>query len=134
MATLDQQADARPVASAVTIAHVVYALHAFAIVAGAVGAASVVGSFVGSLPSIVAVILNYVKRSDARGTWLDSHYRWQIRTFWFALAWFILGWALILTVVGAIAGVPILIALTVWLIYRIARGWLRLVDRKPMYV
>jgi len=134
MATLDQQADAQPVASAVTIAHVVYALHAFAIIAGVVGAASVVGSFVGSLPSIVAVILNYAKRSDARGTWLDSHYRWQIRTFWFALAWFILGWALILTVVGAIAGVPILIALTVWLIYRIARGWLRLVDRKPMYV
>jgi uncharacterized membrane protein len=94
----------------------------------------VVGSFIGSVPSIVAVIINYVKRGDARGTWVESHYRWQIRTFWYALLWFLVGWALILTIVGVLVGVPVLIALTVWLIYRIARGWLRLNDRQPMYV
>ena len=73
---------------------------------GIAGTATVVGSFIGSVPSIVAVILNYVKRGDARGTWAESHYRWQIRTFWYALLWFLVGWALIVTLVGALVGVP----------------------------
>jgi uncharacterized membrane protein len=133
MAVLEQQSGAEPVPSVVTVAHIVYALHAFAIVAGLVGTATIVGSFIGSVPSIVAVILNYVKRSEARGTWMESHYRWQIRTFWFALLWFLIGWLLIFTVVGVVIGVPVLIALTIWLVYRIARGWLRLNDHRPMY-
>lgn len=134
MATLDQQSNVNPMPSVVTVANIVYALHAFAIVLGIVGTATVVGSFIGSLPSIVAVIMNYVKRADARGTWVESHYRWQIRTFWYALLWFVIGWALILTLVGVVIGGPILIALTVWLVYRIGRGWLRLSDQRPMYV
>jgi uncharacterized membrane protein len=134
MSALEQQGGAQPLPSVVTVAHVVYALHAFAIVVGIAGTATIVGSFIGSVPSIVAVILNYVKRGDARGTWIESHYRWQIRTFWFALLWFLIAWVLILTVVGAVVGVPVLIALTIWLVYRIARGWLRLNDRRPMYV
>ena len=120
--------------SVVTVAHIVYALHTFAIVVGVIGTATVIGSFVGSLPSLVAVVLNYVKRGDARGTWVASHYRWQIRTFWFALLCALIGWALVITVVGAVVGLPILIALTLWLVYRIGRGWLRLRDRHPMYV
>lgn len=119
--------------SALTIAHVVYSLHAFAIVLGVIGAASVIGSFVGSVPSIVAVVLNYLKRGAARGTWLESHYRWQIRTFWFALLWLLIAVALIVTLLGAPLGFAVLIALTVWLIYRIGRGWLRLLDRRPLY-
>jgi len=119
------------------VAHLVYALHTVAIVGGIVGAATVIGSFLGSflgsLPSIAAVILNYVKRGDARGTWGDTHYRWQIHTFWYALLWALLGWALTITIIGAAVGVPILIALTLWLIYRIGRGWLRLRDRQLMY-
>jgi uncharacterized membrane protein len=134
MTTLDPQSPAEPTPSVLTVAHIVYALHTFAIVVGIVGAATVIGSFVGSLPSLVAVLLNYVKRGEARGTWAASHYRWQIRTFWFALLWALIGWALIITLVGAVVGVPILIALTLWLIYRIGRGWLRLRDRRPMYV
>lgn len=121
-----------PQPSAVTVSHVVYALHASAIVVGIAGAPTVVGSFVGSLPSILAVVLNYLKRGDADGTWLASHYGWQIRTFWFALLWFLIAWMLILTVIGALVGVPVLIVLTLWLVYRIARGWLRLMDRQPM--
>lgn len=124
---------AEPLPSVLTVANVVYALHAFAIVVGVLGSATVVGSFVGSVPSIVAVILNYLKRGGARGTWAESHYSWQIRTFWFALLWFLIAWGLIATVVGALAGIPLLIALTLWLVYRIARGWLRLLDRRPMY-
>jgi uncharacterized membrane protein len=133
MATIDPQGNTELVPSVLTVAHIVYALHTFAIVVGIVGAATVIGSFVGSLPSLVAVVLNYVKRRDARGTWVDSHYRWQIRTFWFALLWALIGWAFILTIVGALVGVPILIALTLWLMYRIGKGWLRLRDRWPMY-
>jgi uncharacterized membrane protein len=134
MATLDPQDHGEPMPSVLTVAHIVYALHTLAIVVGIAGAATVIGSFVGSLPSLGAVVLNYVKRSDARGTWADSHYRWQIRTFWFALLWAVIGWVLVFTIVGALVGVPILIALTLWLIYRIGRGWLRLRDRRPMYV
>jgi uncharacterized membrane protein len=133
MATIDPQDNTELMPSVLTVAHIVYALHTFAIVVGIVGAATVIGSFVGSLPSLVAVVLNYVKRRDARGTWVDSHYRWQIRTFWFALLWALIGWAFILTIVGALVGVPILIALTLWLMYRIVKGWLRLRDRRPMY-
>jgi uncharacterized membrane protein len=134
MSTLDPQGNGEPMPSVLTVAHVVYALHTFAIVVGIVGTATVIGSFVGGLPSLVAVVLNYVKRGEAHGTWAASHYRWQIRTFWFALLWALIGWALVITIVGAVVGVPILIALTLWLIYRIGRGWLRLRDRRPMYV
>ena len=133
MATIDLQGHGEPMPSVLSVAQLVYALHSLAIVIGIVGAATVIGSFVGSLPSIVAVILNYVKRGEARSTWVASHYRWQIRTFWFTLLWALIGWALIVTVIGAVMGVPILIALTLWLIYRIGRGWMRLRDRRPMY-
>jgi uncharacterized membrane protein len=92
-----------------------------------------VGLFIG-LTWIAAAVVNYVKRDEVRGTWAESPYRWQIRTFWFALAWFLVGWLFILTFVGALIGVPILLALTVWLIYRIVRGWLRLGDHRRMYV
>jgi uncharacterized membrane protein len=120
--------------SAWTVANVVYALHTFAIVVGAVGAATVIGSFVWSIPSLLAVILNYAKRGEARGTWLESHYRWQIRTFWFAAIWVVGSWILIVTIILIPIAWIVLAAVTAWLIYRIARGWLRLRDRLPMYV
>ena len=67
--------------------HVIYGLHALGLAIGAFGAASVVGSFLFGWPSIIAVIVSYVKRDEARGTWLESHFSWQIRTFWYALLW-----------------------------------------------
>jgi uncharacterized membrane protein len=134
MATIEPQDHIEPLPSVLTVAHIVYVLHTVAIVIGIAGTATVIGSFVGSVPSLAAVILNYLKRGEARGTWVASHYRWQIRTFWCALLWALIGWGLIFTIVGALVGVPILIALTIWLLYRIGRGWLRLRDRRPMYV
>lgn len=86
-------------------------------------------SFVVGITSLVAVIMNYVKRDDVRGTWLESHFRWQIRTFWYALLWMFLGVVLMWAGVGAI----IIFANAVWVIYRIVRGILNLLDNKPMY-
>jgi uncharacterized membrane protein len=135
VATIDHQGVAAPLPSVLTVANVVYALHTLAIIIGVVGTATtVIGSFLGSVPSIAAVIMNYLKRSDARGTWVESHYRWQIRTFWYALLWAVVGWLFMFTLIGVPIGLVVLIALTVWLIYRIARGWLRLQDQRPMYV
>ena len=133
MAPSNPQSLRAPRSSILTVVHLVYALHTMAILVGIVGAATVIGSFIGSLPSLAAVILNYVTRGEARGTWVYSHYQWQIRTFWCAVLWALIGWGLVLTLIGAVVGVPILIALTLWLIYRIGRGWLRLRDRRPMY-
>jgi len=123
-----------PLPSVVTVANLVYALHSLAVAIGIVGSATVVGSFFFSVPSFVAVVINYVKREDARGTFVESHFSWQIRTFWYGLLWIAVFGVLFATIVGipfAFAGLGIL---SVWVIYRIARGWLRLRDRRPMYV
>jgi uncharacterized membrane protein len=124
-----------PRESLVRLAHVIYALHAVSLLTGIFGVATVVGAFLTGWPSLIAVIINYVKRSDVRGTWLDSHFSWQIRTFWFGLLWV----ALCMMFVVMTFGIGMLIAwlpLTVvglWFIYRIARGWLRLKDHQAMY-
>ncbi len=124
--------------SLVRTAHLVYALHAIGLVAGAFGAASVVGSFLFGWPSIIAVIINYVKRGAVRGTWLDSHFGWQIRTFWYAALWAVIvalvSAPLTLVIVGFGTWAVGMFLLGVWAIYRIARGWLRLADHKPMPV
>jgi uncharacterized membrane protein len=125
-------------ASLVKLTHIVYALHALGLALGAFGAASVLGSFLFGWPSIIAVIINYVKRSDVRGTWLESHFRWQIRTFWFALIWALLVAAVSIPLSVILIGIGTWVAgmflLGVWAIYRIARGWLRLNARQPMPV
>lgn len=124
--------------SLVRLTHLVYALHALGLAIGAFGAASVLGSFLFGWPSIIAVIINYVKRGDVRGTWLESHFTWQIRTFWFALAWAVLvalvSLPLTLILVGIGTWVIGLFLLGVWAIYRIARGWLRLNGHQAMPV
>jgi uncharacterized membrane protein len=115
---------------------VVYALHAFSLMTGIVGAATVVGAFLTGWPSIIAVILNYLKRSEARGTWLESHFRWQIRTFWFGLLWVSLCVVFIIATLGIgilIAWVP-MVLVGVWFVYRIVRGWAALGSSRPMYV
>jgi uncharacterized membrane protein len=96
-------------------------------------AATIVGAFVFGVPSIIAVVMNYLKRGEASGTFLESHFRWQIRTFWFALLWCVIGTVLIATLIGIPLAFMIFLAAGVWAIYRVARGWLALRDRKPMY-
>lgn len=101
--------------SLITITHFVYALQAVGIVITPL--------------LVVAVIVNYVKRDDVRGTFLESHFRWQIRTFWFGLLWGTIGFLTMLILIGYV----ILLAAGIWLIYRVVKGWLDLVDRKVMY-
>ena len=136
MSTPLPPATATPTESLVTTTHIVYALHTLGLVIGAFGTATVVGTFLFGWPSIIAVIINYVKRSDVRGTWLDSHFSWQIRTFWWALLWAVgiglAGALLAIVVVGFAIWIVGFFALGIWAIYRIARGWLRLKDRQPM--
>jgi uncharacterized membrane protein len=127
-----------PDPSLVTITHITYALHALGLAIGAFGASTVIGMFIFGWPSIIAVIINYVKRGDARGTWLESHFTWQIRTFWFALLWacvvFVTGALLAIVLVGFAIWIVGLFALGCWAIYRIASGWLRLNDRRAIGV
>ena len=122
--------------SLINTLHLTYALHAVGLAIGAFGAASVVGSFIFGWPSIIAVIINYVKRGDARGMWLESHFSWQIRTFWFAVLWsvfvFLLGLPLTLVIIGFGVWAVGFFLLGIWAIYRIAVGWTRLNDRRPV--
>lgn len=121
-----------PVAGLVTLTHLIYGLHAFSALTGVIGAAFVVTAFLSGWPSIIAVILNYVKRSDVRGTFLESHFRWQIRTFWFALLWVVVALALALTFVGIPFAWAVAVLDGIWVLYRIVRGWLALVSERPM--
>ncbi|TCJ11757.1 hypothetical protein EZJ19_13945 [Parasulfuritortus cantonensis] len=118
--------------SSLALAHVIYGLHALSALAGLTSAAFVITAFLSGWPSIIAVILNYLKRGDVRGTWLDSHFGWQIRTFWFALLWLLVAWSLAFTLIGIPAALLLMLGVGLWIVYRIARGWLALLDRKPM--
>jgi uncharacterized membrane protein len=129
-------AAAEPSPSLITWTHAIYALHAFSLITGIVGTATVVGAFLTGWPSIIAVILNYVKRSETRGTWLESHFRWQLRTFWYGLLWVVLCLLFIVFTLGIgviVAWIPLAVV-GLWFIYRIVRGWLALIDRRQMYV
>jgi len=101
--------------SAKSVTTLIYALYA--------------ASFLVGITAIVAIVMNYIKKDDVAGTFLESHFRWQIRTFWFGLLWSVVGIVLMVVLVGW----AVLFANTVWMIYRIAKGWLRLNDNKPMY-
>lgn len=97
-----------------TLTTVIYALYAL--------------SFFAGISAIVAIVLNYIKIDDARGTWLESHFSWQIRTFWWGVVWLVVGGLTWIILIGWVVwGVA-----CVWFIYRIAKGWLNLNDGKPM--
>ena len=122
--------------SLVTYTNIIYALHALTVAIAVLGSASDGGLFIEGAPSAVAVVMNYARRSSVRGTFLESHFRWQIRTFWFALliAIIIGGGSFLLLWVGIATLIFGILALGIWIIYRVARGWFSLRDRRPMYV
>ncbi|MCP4470010.1 MAG: hypothetical protein GY815_04875 [Gammaproteobacteria bacterium] len=85
--------------------------------------------FVLLITPVIGVIINYVKEDDVRGSWLETHFRWQKATFWYGLLWSFLG----VITLSFLVGYAVLAGVTLWLIYRIARGWIYLVDGKQMY-
>jgi len=98
-------------------------------IAAVVYGLQILGVFLGGVPTLVGLIINYVKRGDVQGTLAQSHFRWQIRTFWFGLLWAVIGVVLMVVAIG----VAVLVADGIWMIYRVVKGWLYLNDRKPMY-
>ena len=126
----------RQMASLIGWTHAIYALHALSIVIGIVSAVTIVTAFLLGWPSLIAVILNYVKRSEVRGTWLDSHFRWQIRTFWYGALVALLCAVFVLLTLGLgflVVWIPLGI-LTLWFMYRIVVGWRALSNNQPMQV
>jgi uncharacterized membrane protein len=137
--TYDSQAlppPGAPSASLVSTTLVVYALYGVAAVFGLVSSGfPLIAPFFGVL-GLIAVIVAYVKRAEAAGTWLASHYRWLIRTFWFSMLWATIGWLVLFTLGLILIGIPIAfgiwIAASVWVIYRIVRGYMLFKDSKPI--
>ena len=125
-------------AGLVNYTQLIYVLHACAVLTGVFTSATIAGRFLFGLPSIIAVILNYARRSQVRGTWLESHFRWQIRTFWFALLWvavtLLVGAPLTLVLIGVYLVVLGFLIVGVWVAYRVGRGWLRLREHQSMPV
>ena len=115
---------------------IIYALHALSLAIGVIGTVTVVGAFLLGWPSIIAVILNYVWRREVTGTWLESHFRWQIRTFWWAALWgagiVVVSAVLAIVLIGFATWFVGLFVLGLWAIVRIGRGWLRLRDGEPI--
>lgn len=126
------QSDKLPTQSMVNITHVIYGLHAFTVITGLLTPMLIVTAFVTGWPSILAVVLNYIKRNEARGTYLESHFSWQIRTFWFALLWVVIALLLVLTLIGIPVSMALASLVGLWVLYRVTRGWLRLNDKRAI--
>jgi uncharacterized membrane protein len=123
-----------PLDSQVTLTHVIYGLHALTVITGLMTPAFIVTAFITGWPSLIAVVLSYLKRAEVQGTYLESHFRWQIRTFWFALFWVLLALALALTLIGIPLALVMVLCAGLWVLYRVIRGWLNLNDGKALPV
>ncbi|MBR5459131.1 MAG: hypothetical protein IKV42_05680 [Burkholderiaceae bacterium] len=126
-----------PTKNMILVTQLVYILHGLSILIGLMTGGSVLSAFLFGWPSIIAVVLNYVMRGDARGTYLDSHFSWQIRTFWYGMIWTILvaivGLILTAIVVGPVIWWGGFLALSIWIGYRIVVGWLRLSQNRAIF-
>ena len=112
--------------------HVMYGLHALSAVGGLLTSATVVGAFITGWPSILAIVINYATRSRVNASWLESHWRWQLRTFWFAVLWATVALFLFFSVLGIPLAWGVIVGTGLWVLYRVARGWLVLLDRKAI--
>ncbi len=122
----------------IVIAKIVYILHGLSILLGIATGASILGSFLFGWPSIAAVVLNYALRSEAKGTFVASHFTWQIQTFWSAAIWTLLvaiiGMLLSWLLVGFAVWFVGFMVMGIWVGYRIIRGWIRLSAKEEMPV
>lgn len=114
--------------------HVMYGMHALAAATGIVTSSTIIFAFVASWLSVIAVIINFLTRDRVRGTWLASHWRWQLRTFWFAVLWVLVTGLLFVTIIGIPLAWVVAVSTGLWVLYRVIRGWLALLDRRAMPV
>jgi uncharacterized membrane protein len=125
-----------PSAGLVSTTLIIYALFGAAAVMGLVSSGFPLISPLMGLVGIIGVILAYVRRADAAGTWLESHYRWLIRTFWFSFLWGMAGGLVLVTLGLILIGIPIAfgiwIAATIWVLYRLIRGYVLFNDSKAI--
>jgi uncharacterized membrane protein len=132
----DSPASAVPSPSLISMTLLVYALFGVAAVVGLVSSGFPLIAPLMGVVGIVAIILAYVKRGEATGTWLESHYRWLIRTFWFSLLWGAIGAVifvlLLIIVIGVFIGYLIWVATTIWVMYRLVRGYMLFNESKPI--
>jgi len=119
----------------VTAALLVYGLFAAAGIVSLVSAGMSIAPLFG-LIGFVGVIVAYVKQDEAQGTWVASHLTWLIRTFWWGLAWAVAGWLVLIVLGLVLIGIPIAIAIwfltSIWILYRVVRGYLLFKDSKPI--
>lgn len=120
----------------ITAALIVYALFAIAAISGVVSSGLVTFAPLVVIAGIVGVIVAYVKRGEAQGTWVASHFDWLIATFWWSLLWslivVVVGGILILVLVGLII-IPVGLAIvSIWVIYRVVRGYLAFNRSEPL--
>ena len=127
---------ATPSSSLISTTLLVYALFGVAAVTGLVSSGFPLIAPLTGVVGIVAIILAYVKQGEARGTWLESHYRWLIRTFWVSLLWGAIGAVifvlLLIIVIGVFIGYLIWVATTIWVLYRLLRGYMLFNESKPV--
>ena len=121
-----------PSSGLIVLTYLIYGLHLFSAVTGLLTPAFVLIAFLTGWPSIIAVLLNYLQVNDVKGTYLESHFRWQIRTFWFALFWLVVSAILAITVIGLPAAILIAWVTGLWVLYRILRGVFRLMNNQAM--
>jgi uncharacterized membrane protein len=104
------------------IVFIIYLLHFFSALTGLLTPAFIVTAFLTGWPSIIAVIMSYFWRNDADGTYLESHFSWLIRTFWFTVLWLVVACVFIVTIIGMVIGIPMLLAVGIWVMYRLLKG------------
>ena len=134
--SLDKADPHEPGPGLVSCAHLIYGLQACAVLTGVLTRSTIAGRFLFGFPSVLAVILNYVRRARVRGSWLESHFDWQIHTFWYALLWIgvtlLVGAPLTLIIIGVYIVIMGFGIVGLWVAYRVTRGWLQLRERRPM--
>ena len=119
-----------PTPSLVKITYITYALHIFSALNGLLSPAFILTAFLTGWPSIIALVISYIWRDDAEYTYLYSHLNWLISTFWRALVWLVVAWLLIITVVGVVIGLPLMLLVGLWVLYRLGKGFFALNDRR----
>jgi uncharacterized membrane protein len=131
-----QAAPGTPTPSLISTTLLIYGLYGLAAVIALAAHGFPPIAPLGGIAGLVAIIMAHVKRGDAAGTWLASHYRWLIRTFWFSVLWGVLGAiifaVLLIVVIGIFIAYAIWLATTIWVIYRLIRGYLLFKDSEPV--